>query len=137
MIPVRAHDDDLPVDEVHRRLQVLVAPIRDTERVHLFDALGPGAGWDLVSPIDVPAHDNAAMDGYAFDGQALQPGADLRLRIVGALMAGEHRTRRRSRLAWRWRIMTGAAMPPGADTVILLNWQWRDGRRLSCPAGCF
>ena len=44
------------------------AVTRRVERVRLFDALDRVLAEDIVSPIDVPSHDNSAMDGYAFDG---------------------------------------------------------------------
>ena len=43
----------------------------EVERVRLFDALDRVLAEDVVSPINVPSHDNSAMDGYAFDGAAL------------------------------------------------------------------
>ena len=64
-------------------LQQLVQPITGTETLPLRDALGRVLAGDVVSPLDVPAHDNSAMDGYAFDGSALVPGAPLTLRVVG------------------------------------------------------
>ena len=98
-------------------LQQLVQPITGTETLPLRDALGRVLAGDVVSPLDVPAHDNSAMDGYAFDGSALVPGAPLTLRVVGKALAGA---------AWTGRvgagecvkIMTGAVMPAGLDTVV-------------------
>ncbi|MBC7619159.1 MAG: molybdopterin molybdenumtransferase MoeA, partial [Candidatus Saccharibacteria bacterium] len=74
-------------------------------------------GQDLISPVAVPAHDNSAMDGFAFVGSALLPDAPLRLRCVGTALAGK---------AWVGtvapgeclKIMTGALLPPGLDTVV-------------------
>lgn len=88
-----------------------------SEVLPLSAALGRVLAQDLISPINVPAHDNSAMDGYAFAGSALQPGQGLRLRIAGRAHAGA---------AWTQtlqpgeclRIMTGAVMPAGADTVV-------------------
>jgi molybdopterin molybdotransferase len=85
--------------------------------VGVLDALGRVLATDLVSPISVPPHDNSAMDGYAFDGAALQAGAALQLQVVGTAMAGK---------AWQGevragqcvKIMTGAVMPAGLDTVV-------------------
>jgi molybdopterin molybdotransferase len=79
-------------------------------------ALGRVVAQDIISPINVPAHDNSAMDGFAFDGQQLGQ-ATLRLRVVGTAFAGK---------AWQGtvslgecvKIMTGAVMPAGLDTVI-------------------
>lgn len=91
--------------------------LEGSEVLPLGQALGRVLAQDLVSPINVPAHDNSAMDGYAFAGSALVPGCGLRLRIAGRAHAGA---------AWDQtlqpgeclRIMTGAVMPAGADTVV-------------------
>ena len=107
----------LPADAVNAFLAELVAPVAQTERVPLFSALGRVLAEDIVSPISVPPHDNSAMDGFAFDGAQLVPGQPLALKIVGTALAGP---------AWRGRvvrgecvkIMTGAVMPEGLDTVV-------------------
>ena len=100
----------LPADAVNAFLAELVAPVTQTERVPLFEALGRVLAEDIVSPISVPPHDNSAMDGFAFDGAQLVPGQPLALKIVGTALAGP---------AWRGRvvrgecvkIMTGAVVP--------------------------
>jgi len=108
----------LRATDVAAFLNQLVAPITETEEVGIFDALGRVLARDLVSPISVPPHDNSAMDGYAFDGAQLAPGQALALRPVGATaFAGK---------AWAGqvaagecvKIMTGAIMPAGLDTVV-------------------
>jgi len=107
---------DLHADQVQDFLARLVPGPTQSEEVGIFDALGRVLAQDLVCPRDVPPHDNAAMDGYAFDGSALSGGMPLRLRVVGTALAG---------LPWTGhvgageavRIMTGAVMPPGVDTV--------------------
>ena len=53
----------LSADAVGEFLSHLVTPVRETERVAIFDALGRVLAHDLVSPISVPPHDNSAMDG--------------------------------------------------------------------------
>jgi molybdopterin molybdotransferase len=72
---------------------------------------------DVVSPISVPAHNNSAMDGFAFDASQLQADQPLTLRVVGTALAGK---------AWQGKvnageclkIMTGAILPDGLDTVV-------------------
>ncbi len=94
-----------------------VLPATATENLKLFDALGRVLAEDIVSPISVPPHDNSAMDGYAFDGSQLRAGEPLTLKLVGTAMAGQ---------AWQGtaapgecvKIMTGAIMPRGLDTVV-------------------
>lgn len=96
----------------------LVEPVSGTEEVGILDALGRVLARDVVSPISVPPHDNSAMDGYAFDGSQLAYGAPLQLQVAGATaLAGK---------AWQGqvgpgqcvKIMTGAIMPAGLDTVV-------------------
>jgi len=100
-----------------RFLAALAPAPEGSEMLALSAALDRVLAEDIVSPIDVPAHDNSAMDGYAFAGSALRPGQGLRLRITGRVLAGA---------AWPQplqpgeclRIMTGAVMPAGADSVV-------------------
>ena len=124
----------LRADAVGAFLERLVEPLRETETVLLPDALGRILAHDLISPISVPPHDNSAMDGYAFDGAALQAGAPLVLRVVGTALAGK---------AWQGtvgagecvKIMTGAIMPAGLDTVVPQEFTRIEGERITVPAG--
>lgn len=114
-------------------LQTLVAPVAQSESVALKAALGRVLAADVVSPIDVPAHDNSAMDGYAFRGDLLQAGTELTLEIAGTAFAGK---------AWSGamnagqclKIMTGAVMPSGLDTVVPQELVQLAGNRITIPA---
>ncbi|MET0541313.1 MAG: gephyrin-like molybdotransferase Glp [Variovorax sp.] len=116
-----AHDAHaMRVDEVQACLARLVAPLALTEceTVPLHDALGRVLADDVVSPISVPPHDNSAMDGFAFDGAVLETTApQVSLRLAGSARAGVpwHGALGRGEAL---RIMTGAVMPCGADTVV-------------------
>ncbi len=107
----------LSATDVQRFLSKLVAPVADSQELPLFEALGRVLSADVVSPFDVPPHDNSAMDGYAFDGAVLAAQAPLALKVVGTAFAGK---------AWQGtvgpgecvKIMTGAIMPAGLDTVV-------------------
>jgi molybdopterin molybdotransferase len=97
----------------------------------LAQALGRVLAEDLVSPIDVPAHDNSAMDGYAFAGT--QCGAyPLRLQVVGTALAG-HPYSKPVPLGACVRIMTGAVLPEGSDTVVPIERCTQDGEQLVVP----
>ena len=105
----------LRADMVNAFLERMVEPVHGVEELGLFEALGRVLAQDVVSPLNVPPHDNSAMDGYAFDG--IQLGASpLGLQVMGTAFAGA---------AWQGtvgkgqclRIMTGAIMPAGLDTV--------------------
>jgi molybdopterin molybdotransferase len=106
----------LPADKVGEFLAALVQPVSGTELVDLFAALGRVLAQDVVSPISVPAHDNSAMDGFAFRGADLPATGVSHFKVVGTALAGK---------AWQGnvrsgecvKIMTGAIMPEGLDTV--------------------
>ncbi len=115
--PQVASGHDLPVDTIHARLGALAVPVREVEEVAIFAALDRVLAEDVVSPMDVPPHDNSAMDGFAFDGAALAAGQPLRLQVAGTVLAG-HRWPGTLEPGRCLRIMTGAVMPAGADTVV-------------------
>ncbi len=122
----------LPADDVLRFLAKLVIPVQDASDVPLFEALGRVLSADVISPFDVPPHDNSAMDGYAFDGQPLSD-APLTLQVVGTAFAGK---------AWQGdvksgqcvKIMTGAIMPTGLDTVVPQEFVSTDDQHITIPA---
>src|SRR5512147_1791512 len=92
----------------------------DTERVHLADALDRVLSEDIVSPIPVPPHNNSAMDGYAVRAQDIAGASSanpVRLRVVADLGAGYVPDTEVTQ-GGAIRIMTGAVVPPGADTVV-------------------
>ena len=118
--PLAAGERQLSVAQARAAIAAALRPITDTQDVALEHALGRVLAEDVVSPIDVPAHDNSAMDGFAFDGAALAAGGVTRLRVVGTLMAGApHQGAVASGECLR--IMTGAVMPAGLDTVVPLE----------------
>jgi molybdopterin molybdotransferase len=116
----------IPVDDACAVIARLAGVIRDAEEVALHAALGRILDRDLVSPIDVPAHDNAAMDGYACAAASLSPAAPARLRVVGTAWAGRPWPGR-VQGGEALRIMTGAVMPEGTDTVVPQEDTTREG----------
>jgi molybdopterin molybdotransferase len=124
----------LSAQGVNEFLAQLVQPVDEVEQVGPFDALGRVLAQDVISPISVPPHDNSAMDGFAFDGSLLGSGAALALEVAGTALAGK---------AWQGevradqcvKIMTGAIMPAGLDTVVPQEFtqQTQDGR-IAVPA---
>ncbi|MFT4504997.1 gephyrin-like molybdotransferase Glp [Caballeronia sp. 15711] len=108
----------------------------EVERVRLFDALDRVLAEDVISPINVPFHDNSAMDGYAFDGSTLPDGSDdepLRLTVAGTALAGQP-FEGRPLAAQCVRIMTGALIPPGCDTVVPQELVQRTGDAITFAA---
>jgi len=85
-----------------------------TEQVHLLQGVGRVVAEDQIAPWDVPPADNSAMDGYAFAFADWDGGP---LRVAGFLPAGACETRPVGP-GEAVKIMTGAPLPPGCDTVV-------------------
>ncbi len=109
----------LPVDHANRIIGEVVEPVRGIEQVPIRSALDRVLAEDIISPIDVPAHDNSAMDGYAFASSALQAAdaAHVELEVAGTAFAGGGASSPPG-AGQAVRIMTGAVMPAGCDTVV-------------------
>ena len=86
----------------------------ETEEVPLLQGLNRITPDDHIAPWDIPPADNSAMDGYAFSHAALEGN---RLHVTGFLPAGEVRTVPVPP-GEAVKIMTGAPVPPGCDTVV-------------------
>jgi molybdopterin molybdotransferase len=111
----RAAVSTLTVDEALERVLARIAPLEPTD-VGLVDALGAVLTEDAVADRDVPAFRNSAMDGYAVRGADVERDG-VRLRVVGTVAAGSVPGRSVG-AGEAMRIMTGAPMPDGADTVV-------------------
>ena len=118
----------LHVDEARKAISQLVkelieesqaiGDVTHIETVSLDQAINRILAEDLLSPIDVPAADNSAMDGYAFNGECLGASdATISLKIVGTAYAGKPYVGKINP-GECLKIMTGAVMPIGCDTVI-------------------
>lgn len=114
----RAATTTLSVDEALRRILARIAPLEAVE-VSLAEALGAVLAEDAVADRDVPPFRNSAMDGYAVRGAdvASVPDGGTRLRVIGSVAAGAL-PERSVAAGEAMRIMTGAPMPDGADTVV-------------------
>lgn len=109
----------LSVAEAAARITAAFAPLA-TLRVPLTSALGAVLAEDAVSPVTLPHWDNSAMDGYAVIGEDIRGAAEdapVDLPVVGTIPAGGQPERAIVR-GEAMRIMTGAPMPAGADTVV-------------------
>ncbi len=108
----------LPVAEALRRIDSEIRPIDGMERAAVRSALGRVLAEDIRSQINVPAHTNSAMDGYAICGADLPETGSRALRVAGTAWAGRPFAGQVKR-GECVRIMTGAKMPPGTDTVVM------------------
>jgi molybdopterin molybdotransferase len=126
--------DALPVETARRVIRSIVAPVAARERVAVRASLGRVLGADVVSTMNVPASDNSAMDGYAVRGADLKAGGETVLREIGAAFAG--RTFEGAVGPGECvRVMTGAVMPAGTDTVVIQEHVRVEGGRVVVPPG--
>ncbi len=122
--------DALHVAKAREAMRACMAPLPESESVPVRSCLGRVLAQDIVPTIDVPAHDNSAMDGYAVRFADLERP----LREIGTALAGKPFAGRVD-AGECVRIMTGAVMPPGADTVVIQEIVKKEGDRVVVPPG--
>ena len=109
----------LGVAEASARILAGIEPL-GAERVALLDAAGRVLATPVASPLTLPAWDNSAMDGYAVraaDIETAREDAPVSLRVLESVQAGEFPSRQ-VEAGTAIRIMTGAPVPEGADSVV-------------------
>jgi molybdopterin molybdotransferase len=107
----------LSVEDARARTLALLSPL-PVEQVALQDALGRCLAQDVLAARTLPPWDNSAMDGYALRGADAQGPFPLRLPVGETLYAGQQ-ARQPLAPGTCARVMTGAALPPEADAVVM------------------
>jgi len=121
----------LTLDAARAMIMAQVRPVDGTERVGLHEADGRVLAADMAAPVDLPPFDNSAVDGYAVRLAGLEHGG--RLPVLGRLAAGALAQPLVEGTAQR--IFTGAALPPGADTVFMQEDVQLDAGQIQLPPG--
>jgi len=122
--------DALHVEKAREAMRACITPIADTEKVAVRAALGRVLAQEIVPDINVPSHDNSAMDGYAVRFADIEkPLTEIGTALAGKPFGGSVGT------GQCVRIMTGAVMPAGADTVVIQEVVKRNGNRITVPPG--
>jgi molybdopterin molybdotransferase len=124
--------DALRVDKAREAIRSCLNPIEQTETVPIRAALGRVLAQDIVPRINVPAHDNSAMDGYAVRFSDLEK--HVSLKEAGTALAGKPFAGKLG-AGECVRVMTGAVLPEGADTVVIQEVVKREGGRIVVPPG--
>ena len=122
--------DALHVDKARAAIRACITPLTAVETIPIRAALGRILAQDIVPSINVPAHDNSAMDGYAVRISDI----DSPLKEIGVALAGKPYKGAVGE-GECVRIMTGAVMPAGADTVVIQEVVKREGERIRIPPG--
>ncbi len=122
------------IDQARRYILEQLEAVSAWECVSVRNALNRVLAQDVIAPFNVPAHDNSAMDGFVVRGDDLDASAETRLRVVGTALAGSAF----SGLVGEGqavRIMTGAVMPAGGDTVVVQEVVKQAGEEVIIPPG--
>ncbi|MEX0959790.1 MAG: gephyrin-like molybdotransferase Glp [Burkholderiales bacterium] len=125
--------NSMPVEKARDHIRAFLQPVNTVERLHIRGALGRVLAEDVMSPVDVPQHDNSAMDGYAVRFADLRQDGETALEVIGDAFAGQPFDGA-LRAGQAVRIMTGAVIPQGADTVIQQERAKASGSSVSVSA---
>ena len=125
----------LPVAEALLLMLQRVTPMEGCDRLGLTEATGRVLRDTILSPLDVPGHPNSAVDGYAVRSEDLPPPErQWELTVIGTAWAG-HPFPGSVESGQCIRIMTGAPMPAGADTVLMQEMVESHGGRIGIGPG--
>ncbi|ENM3795715.1 bifunctional molybdopterin-guanine dinucleotide biosynthesis adaptor protein MobB/molybdopterin molybdotransferase MoeA [Vibrio cholerae] len=113
----------LSVEQGREKILSLISPLAETESVAIQECYQRVLAREVFSPINVPAYRNSAMDGYALRGDDLERDS---YRVVAEVLAGSHYPKT-VELGEAVKIMTGAPMPLGADTVVMREQATQNG----------
>lgn len=110
--------NSMSVPKAREVIAKFLTPISTVERVAIRAALGRILAADVISPVDVPSHDNSAMDGYAVRHADLKNNGKVTLKLTGSSFAGMP-FKGAIGAGQCVRIMTGGVVPQGADTIVM------------------
>ncbi len=127
--------DRIGVAAAHMLLEARVSPVVGVEQVALPHASGRYLAEPLASPRDVPAFDNAAVDGYAFAFADFMRESGARLPLTPGRAAAGHAFTGRLPAGTAVRVLTGAVMPTGSDSVALQEEAPVADGSVTIPAG--
>jgi molybdopterin molybdotransferase len=126
--------NSMPVDKAREVIARFLSPVSTAERVHVRAALGRVLAADVISPLDVPAHDNSAMDGYAVRFADLKADGEMALKMTGTAFAGVPFAGE-VKAGECVRIMTGGVVPAGADTIVMQEHVQARGDQVTIGGG--
>ena len=132
--PSPARSPNLTADEARRAILDRLTAVPGRERVAVRSALGRVLAEAVIAPCNVPAHDNSAMDGFAVRFADLAKTGDTALTVVGTAFAGKPFSGMVG-AGQAVRIMTGASIPQGADTIVVQEVARAEGGQGFIPAG--
>ena len=131
-----AHDPKrMPAADALASLRARVTAVVDAEEVPLRKTYGRLLAEDVASGRDVPSFDNVAVDGFAFAHAALAADGSSRLGLVRGRAAAGHPFEGTLPAGHAIRVLTGGALPEGADTALMQEDVTIDGDHILIPKG--
>jgi len=125
--------NSLSFEQALDRIKESIQPIKGKKNVTIREAAGHILADDVTSPLDVPPFINSAMDGYAINCADIPQSGEQTLKVIGKSFAGapfDGNIKHGEAV----RIMTGAVVPNGADTVVMQEHAEVDGENIKI--GC-
>lgn len=110
--------ESISVESARQNILAKIIPIIATEQLTLHKSLNRILAQNIISTLNVPGHTNSAMDGYALSGGDLPDKTPRQYNVIGTAFAGRP-FEEPCNAGQCVRIMTGAAMPTGTDTVVM------------------
>ena len=126
--------NSMPVAKARAFIHTFLSPVKGFARLPIRSALGRVLSEDIISPVNVPAHINSAMDGWAMRIEDLANDPSKALAEVGASFAGQPFTGKVGP-GQCVRIFTGGVVPEGCDAVVMQEKAEADGKAITFSAG--
>ena len=126
--------NSMPVAKAREFIARFLTPVAVIERVHIRAALDRVLAEDVISPLDVPSHDNSAMDGYAVRFADLKADGEVTLNVAGSSFAGVP-YQGAVKPGACVRIMTGGVVPAGMDTIVMQEHVKANGDSVTIGGG--
>ena len=125
--------NSMPVEQARQLIKQFLAPVTEYETIKIQDAFHRTLSADVLSPMNVPPHNYSSMDGYAVRHADLH-GTSSKLKKIGSSFAG-HGFDGSVAAGECVRIMTGALIPDGCDSVVMQEQAKVDGDIIEIGSG--
>ncbi len=125
--------NSMPVEQARQLIKQYLSPVNEQQTINVQDAYHRTLAEDVLSPLNVPPHDYSSMDGYAVRHADLS-GSSNRLKKVGTAFAGNAYIGK-VEAGECVRIMTGAMIPDGCDSVVMQEHVTADGDDIEIASG--
>ena len=126
--------NSMPVAKARAFIHTFLSPVQGIARLPIRSSLGRVLAEDIISPVNVPAHINSAMDGWALRFDDLAANASAIFIEVGSSFAGQPFTGAVGK-GQCVRIFTGGVVPEGCDAVVMQENAQAAGKSITFGAG--